>query len=186
MLSSSLLIMTLSWFSYSQYICTLTRARRIIVCCWIFALFYSSPWLLLSTVKYSCIQGFGMVRYSHNFKSEGTLIRFYPHKCVDVFKTLINSFGYILDYCVSAICTYILVLRILFCKVPKCDFRLRRDSTMYIVIFLTDITLFYLIPLVLSVVLYTLIAVMLLFTAPRTFNDGTVRNQARLQVSDKK
>ena len=57
---------------------------------------------------------------------------------------------------------------------------------MYIVIFLTDITLFYLIPLVLSVVLYTLIAVMLLFTAPRTFNDGTVRNQARLQVSDKK
>ena len=61
-----------------------------------------------------------------------------------------------------------------------------RKITMYIVIFLTDITLFYLIPLVLSVVLYTLIAVMLLFTAPRTFNDGTVRNQARLQVSDKK
>ena len=57
---------------------------------------------------------------------------------------------------------------------------------MYIVIFFTDITLFYLIPLVLSVVLYTLIAIMLLFTAPRTFNDGTVRNQARLQVSDKK
>lgn len=50
--------------SYSQYICTLTRARRIIVCCWIFALFYSSPWLLLSTVKYSCIEGFGMVRYN--------------------------------------------------------------------------------------------------------------------------
>ena len=48
--------------------------------------------------------------------------------------------------------------------------------------FFMDITLFYLIPLVLSVVLYTLIAVMLLFTAPRTFNDGTVRNQARLQV----
>ena len=39
---------------------------------------------------------------------------------------------------------------------------------------------------VLSVVLYTLIAVMLLFTAPRTFNDGTVRNQARLQGSDNK
>ena len=57
---------------------------------------------------------------------------------------------------------------------------------MYIAMFFTDITLFYLIPLVLSVVLYTLIAVMLLFTAPRTFNDGTVRNQARLQVSDNK
>ena len=53
---------------------------------------------------------------------------------------------------------------------------------MYIAMFFTDITLFYLIPLVLSVVLYTLIAVMLLFTAPRTFNDGTSRNQARLQV----
>ena len=53
---------------------------------------------------------------------------------------------------------------------------------MYIAMFFMDITLFYLIPLVLSVVLYTLIAVMLLFTAPRTFNDGTVRNQARLQV----
>ena len=50
--------------------------------------------------------------------------------------------------------------------------------------FFMDITLFYLIPLVLSVVLYTLIAIMLLFTAPRTFNDGTVRNQARLQVSE--
>ena len=48
--------------------------------------------------------------------------------------------------------------------------------------FFTDITLFYLIPLVLSVVLYSLIAVMLLYTAPRTFNDGTSRNQARLQV----
>ena len=57
---------------------------------------------------------------------------------------------------------------------------------MHIAMFFTDITLFYLIPLVLSVVLYTLIAVMLLFTAPRTFNDGTVRNQARLQVSDNK
>ena len=54
----------MSHFSYFQYICTLTRARRIIVGCWIFALFYSSPWLLLSTVKYSCIEGFGMVTYN--------------------------------------------------------------------------------------------------------------------------
>ena len=53
---------------------------------------------------------------------------------------------------------------------------------MYIWMFFTDITLFYLIPLVLSMVLYTLIAIMLLYTAPRTFNDGTNRNQARLQV----
>ena len=53
---------------------------------------------------------------------------------------------------------------------------------MYIAMFFADITLFYLIPLVLSVVLYTLISIMLLYTAPRTFNDGSVRNQARLQV----
>ena len=53
---------------------------------------------------------------------------------------------------------------------------------MYIAMFFADITLFYLIPLVISVVLYTLISIMLLYTAPRTFNDGSVRNQARLQV----
>ena len=54
---------------------------------------------------------------------------------------------------------------------------------MYITMFFTDITLFYFIPLILSVVLYTLIAIMLLFKAPRAFSDGTVRNKARLQVS---
>ena len=43
---------------------------------------------------------------------------------------------------------------------------------MYIAMFFTDITLFYLIPLVLSVVLYTLIAIMLLFTAPRYVEKG--------------
>ena len=53
---------------------------------------------------------------------------------------------------------------------------------MYITMFFADITLFYFIPLILSVVLYTLIAIMLLFKAPRTFTDGTVRNKARLQV----
>ena len=67
-------------------------------------------------------------------------------------------------------------------QVPKCDFKHSRASKMYIAMFFADITLFYLIPLVLSVVLYTLISVMLLYTAPRTFNDGSVRNQARLQV----
>ena len=37
------------------------RARRIITFCWMFALFYSSPWLVLTHIKYSCIQGYGMV-----------------------------------------------------------------------------------------------------------------------------
>ena len=44
-----------------QYICTLTRARRIICCCWVFALFYSSPWLVLTGITYFCTKGFGMV-----------------------------------------------------------------------------------------------------------------------------
>ena len=68
-------------------------------------------------------------------------------------------------------------------QVPKCTFRLARDSTMHFVMFSIDITLFYLIPLVLSVVLYTLISIMLLFNGPRTFTDGTSRNRARLQVA---
>ena len=68
-------------------------------------------------------------------------------------------------------------------QVPKCTFRLARDSTMHFVMFSIDITLFYLIPLVLSVVLYTLISIMLLFNDPRTLNDGTSRNRARLQVT---
>ena len=37
------------------------RARRIITFCWMFALFYSSPWLVLTHIKYSCVQGYGMV-----------------------------------------------------------------------------------------------------------------------------
>ena len=44
-----------------QYICTLTRARRIILACWIFALCYSSPWLVLTTIKHSCVKGYGQV-----------------------------------------------------------------------------------------------------------------------------
>ena len=50
--------------------------------------------------------------------------------------------------------------------------------------FFTDIALFYLIPLVLSVGLYGLIAKMLLYTAPRTLTsqDNNRSNQARLQV----
>ena len=42
---------------------------------------------------------------------------------------------------------------------------------MYMAMFFTDISLFYLIPLVISVVLYTLIAVMLLYAAPRTLRE---------------
>ena len=44
-----------------QYICTMTRAKRIILTCWIFALVYSSPWLVLTHIKSSFVKGFGMV-----------------------------------------------------------------------------------------------------------------------------
>ena len=44
-----------------QYICTLSRAKRIILCCWTFAVCYSSPWLVLAHIKTSCISGFGEV-----------------------------------------------------------------------------------------------------------------------------
>ena len=55
---------------------------------------------------------------------------------------------------------------------------------MYIGMFFTDITLFYLIPLAMSMVLYTLIAIMLLYTAPRTLEERVTRNQARIQVKE--
>ena len=72
-----------------------------------------------------------------------------------------------------------------FQDLPKCDFKLDRHSNIYIAMFFADIALFYLIPLVLSVVLYCLIAKMLLYTAPRTLTsqDNNRSNQARLQVT---
>ena len=46
----------------SQYICTMSRARRIIISCWVFCVLYSSPWLALTQIKYACVQGIGLVR----------------------------------------------------------------------------------------------------------------------------
>ena len=53
----------------SQYICTMSRARRIIISCWVFCVLYSSPWLALTQIKYACVQGIGLVRLvMSNFK----------------------------------------------------------------------------------------------------------------------
>ena len=52
---------------------------------------------------------------------------------------------------------------------------------MYIAMFFTDLSLFYLLPLILFVVLYTLIAVSLLYPAPRTFSDDFSRNDGDKQ-----
>lgn len=82
-------------------LCTVRRAKRIILCVWIFATFYCSPWLYLTKVE-----------------------RLY----------------------------YIGIHE----EVVTCKFALDRE--LYLGYFLTDITLFYIIPLLVSVVLYALIA----------------------------
>ena len=46
---------------------------------------------------------------------------------------------------------------------------------MYLAMFFTDISLFYLIPLIISVVLYSLIAVTLLYTSARTLREGETK-----------
>ncbi len=43
-------------------------------------------------------------------------------------------------------------------EVETCSFRLKRNSTEYLIMFFCDLLLFYVIPLLLSMVLYALIA----------------------------
>ena len=45
---------------------------------------------------------------------------------------------------------------------PVCRWKIRRDSSWFVIMFVADICLFYLIPLLLSVVLYSLIAKVML------------------------
>ena len=46
--------------------------------------------------------------------------------------------------------------------IPECRWKIRRDSSWFVIMFVADICLFYLIPLLLSVVLYSLIAKVML------------------------
>ena len=55
---------------------------------------------------------------------------------------------------------------------------LPRTSTAYLVIFFSDITLFYCIPLLLSLILYSLIGKMLLFKTKNKFPGGGTRSSA--------
>lgn len=82
-------------------LCTVRRAKRIILCVWIFATFYCSPWLFLTKVE--------------------------PLNYIGIKEEVVT-------------CIYAL------------------DRELYLGYFLTDITLFYIIPLLVSVVLYALIA----------------------------
>lgn len=123
----------------SKYICRVSRANKIIVACWLFAITYCSPWFFLTTTNSHCVIG------------------------VDG-------------------------------EVTTCNLKLSRASKEYMVLFVTDITLFYLIPLLLSMVLYTLIAKVMLAKAKDKFlgeHNRSVRaaevaaksNQSRVQVS---
>ena len=46
----------------SKSICTISRAKKIIITCWIFAIIYCSPWFFLTDLKSSCVEGIGEVR----------------------------------------------------------------------------------------------------------------------------
>ena len=41
----------------SKFICRVSRAKKIIIGCWLFAIIYCSPWLYLTNVKFKCMQG---------------------------------------------------------------------------------------------------------------------------------
>lgn len=106
----------------AKSICTLSRAKKIIAACWVFAILYCSPWLLLTQVRLRCVRGVEE-------------------------------------------------------PVATCGFRLRRDSTEYLVMFFTDLVLFYIIPLLLSVILYALIGTMLLANSRNSFPTSSASRQ---------
>ena len=51
----------------SKTICTLSRAKKIIMTCWIFAIIYCSPWFFLTTLRSSCVEGIGQVLHSQGY-----------------------------------------------------------------------------------------------------------------------
>ena len=65
-----------------KYVCTMGRARRIISCCWLFCLCYSSPWLFWTQIKSFCVKGIGLVRlvlwpiFLYVIFHTGSLLRF--------------------------------------------------------------------------------------------------------------
>ena len=118
----------------SKSICRVSRAKKIIIGCWLFAILYCSPWLYLATTAYRCVEGIG--------------------------------------------------------EITRCTYRFDRKSKGYMILFVTDIMLFYLIPLLLSVVLYSLIAKVMLSKDKNKFPGEQHRrtsvsancNQSRVQV----
>lgn len=103
----------------AQKMCTVHRAKRIIICVWIFAAIYCSPWLFLTKVEPLYYKGFS--------------------------------------------------------NLETCYFKLDRKSNYYLAYFFTDLMMFYVFPLLLSCVLYGLIA-RVLFSNKLTKSAGKSRN----------
>ena len=108
----------------AKSICRVSRANKIIVGCWIFAIIYCTPWFFIATTKTFCVDGV-----------EGEML--------------------------------------------TCSFSIARNSRTYVVIFIVDIVMYYVFPLVLSVVLYILIARVLLIKAKNSFPGGVSRATIR-------
>ena len=70
-------------------------------------------------------------------------------------------------------------------NITTCSFRMDRASTEYLVIFFTDIVLFYVVPLLLSVVLYSLIARILLAKSKNKFPGGLTNGSAMSEAAIK-
>ena len=56
----------------SKSICTISRAKKIIGVCWIFAIIYCSPWFFLTKHGSTCVQGIGeVIIFPFNWKAWG-------------------------------------------------------------------------------------------------------------------
>ena len=113
----------------SKSICTISRAKRIILGCWIFAIVYCSPWFVLTQTRSKCVHGVG--------------------------------------------------------RIQTCKFRLQRNSKEYLIMFFLDIVFFYVVPLLLSCVLYLLIARMLLSASRNKFPGGMSNGSAMSEAAVK-
>ena len=115
----------------AKSICRVSRANKIIVGCWVFAILYCTPWFFFATTKPFCVKGI-----------EGEMF--------------------------------------------TCTYSIDRTSTAYVVIFIIDIGMYYFFPLVLSVVLYLLIARVLLTKAKNSFPGGYSRATIRVDPATAK
>lgn len=112
----------------AQTMCTVSRAKKIIGCLWIFTVLYCGPWLGLT----------------------------------DLNVTLLSDGSYI----------------------TKCQFRLERSS--YLTLYMFDLVVFYILPFLISTVLYCLIGRILVLTSLRHARDRPARTPLDRRSTEKK